>query len=81
MLLPFDRARLRERNALDDAEDRADAARRTHAERVELGLSLSQLVHDISCGSGIAPVADALDTLAEKARLYVAPLRLLDARR
>ncbi len=78
MILPFDRARLRERNA---AEDRADAARRSPAERVALSLSLSQLVRDLSRAAGTAETADAHDDLAEKARLYAAPLRLRAARR
>lgn len=81
MILPFDRERLRERNALDEAEDRADAARRSPAERVELSLSLSQLVRDLSRAAGTASAADEHDDLAEKARLYAAPLRILAARR
>ncbi len=81
MLLPFDRARRRERNALDDAEERADAARRSPAERVALSLSLSQLVLDMSRAAGTADAADACDDLSEKARLYAEPLRILTTRK
>ena len=48
VILPFNRARLRERNALDDAEDQAAAAQRSRGERVELSLDLSQLVRAIA---------------------------------
>jgi hypothetical protein len=81
MILPFDRARLRERNALDEAEDREDAARRSPAERVAVSLELSQLVRDLSRAAGTERAADRCDDLAEKARLYAAPLRILAARR
>jgi hypothetical protein len=81
MILPFDRARLQERNALDDAEDRADAARRSPGERVALSLSLSQLVRDLSRAAGTAQPAGAHGDLEEKAHLYADPLRILAARR
>lgn len=81
MILPFDRARLRERNALDEAEDRADAARRSPAERVAISLELSQLVRDLSRAAGTEQAADRYDDLAEKARLFATPLRILAARR
>jgi hypothetical protein len=80
VILPFDRTRLRERNALDDAEDRAAAAHRSPAERVAMSLELSQLVRELSRATGSAQVADEATDLAEKARLYAAPLRILAAR-
>jgi hypothetical protein len=81
VILPFDRARLRERNALDEAIDRADAAHRSPAERVALSLELSQLVRDLSRAAGTAQRPDDHGDLAEKAWLYAAPLRILAAPR
>ena len=81
MILPFNRARLRERNALDDAEEREEAARRSPAERVAISLELSQLIHDLSRAAGTDRSDDDHDDLAEKASLYAAPLRILAARR
>lgn len=81
MLLPFDRARLRKRNALDDAEERSDAAQRSPAERVAISLELSELVRDLSRAAGTDRAAEEHDSLAEKARLYAAPLRILASRR
>lgn len=81
MILPFNRARLRERNALDDAQDQAAAAERSPGERVEASLDLSQLVRDLAHATGADQAAAARSDLAEKARLYAAPLRILAARR
>lgn len=81
MILPFNRARLRERNALDEAEDREDAARRSPAERVAISLELSQLVCDLSHAAGTDRSDDDHADLAEKASLYAAPLRILTGRR
>lgn len=81
MILPFDRERLRARNALDDAEAREDAARRTPAERVLRSLELSQLVRDLARAAGTLEPVDAEADLAEKARTWVTPLRLLAGQR
>jgi hypothetical protein len=81
VILPFDRGRLRERNALDDAQDRAEARRRSPAERVASTLELSQLVRDLSQATGSDELVDEAVALGEKARLYAAPLRILAARR
>jgi hypothetical protein len=81
VILPFDRARLRERNALDDAEDQAAAAQRSPGERVEISLDLSQLVRDLAHATGADRAVARNADLAEKARLYAAPLRILAARR
>ena len=80
-ILPFDRDRLGQRNAFDDAEAREDAARRTPSDRVLLSLELSQLVRDLARAAGTLEPADADADLAEKARIWVAPLRLLAGRR
>jgi hypothetical protein len=81
VILPFNRARLRERNVLDDAQDQAAAAERSPGERVEASLGLSQLVRDLAHATGADQAATADSDLAEKARLYAAPLRILAARR
>lgn len=79
MLLPFDRARLRARNAIDDAEQLLEAARLSPSQRTEQSLELSQLVIDLARAAG-APEALREIELAEKARLFVAPLRALAPR-
>lgn len=81
MILPFNRARLRERNALDDAEEQAAAAQRTPGERVEMSLDLSQLVRELAHATGADQATSTRSDLAEKARLYAEPLRILAARR
>jgi hypothetical protein len=74
VLLPFDRARLRARNAIDDAEQLTEAARLSPSQRIEQSLELSQLVIDLARAAG-APEGQREVELAEKARLFVAPLR------
>ena len=81
VILPFNRARLQERNALDEAEEQAAAARRTPGERVEMSLDLSQLVRELAHATGADQAAEMRSDLAEKAHLYAAPLRILAARR
>jgi hypothetical protein len=77
VILPlFDRAHLRERNALDDGEDQAAAAQRSPGERVEISLDLSQLVRDRAHATGADQAVATHADLAEKARLYAAPLRI-----
>jgi hypothetical protein len=81
VILPFDRRRPPQRNALDAAEERADAEGRSPSERVATSLGLAQLVGTLSRAAGTDEAADRHDTLAEKARLYALPLRILAARR
>lgn len=81
MLLPFKRDRLRERNAVDEAEDQADSALRSPAERVELTLQLSEAVRLFSHATGTAQPASVDADLERKARLYALPLRLLASQR
>ena len=81
MILPFNRARLQERNALDEAEEQAAAAQRTPGERVEMSLDLSQLVRELARATGADQATSTRSDLAEKARLYAEPLRILAARR
>jgi hypothetical protein len=81
VILPFNRARLRERNALDDAQDQAAAAERSPGARVEASLDLGQLVRELAHATGADQSAIARSDLAERARLYATPPRILDARR
>jgi hypothetical protein len=77
MILPFDRARLAARNALDEAEERAAAARLGVSGRALAALALSDLVRELSRAAGTEGRVARQDELAEKARLYVLPLRIL----
>jgi hypothetical protein len=72
MILPFDRSRLRERNALDLAQEIEEARTRSPAERLEQTLELSELTRALAQATG----AEVPDDLAEKARLYAEPLRV-----
>ena len=80
MIPPFDRKRLRERNAIDDMEHRADARSRSPAERVERALELSDLIRLLAHATGADQHIDERSDLEEKARLYADPLRLLAGR-
>jgi hypothetical protein len=77
---PFDRSRLRERNAIDDLEHRTEATSRSPAERVERALELSDLVRLLAHATGADQHIDDRSDLEEKARLYAEPLRLLAGR-
>jgi hypothetical protein len=78
VILPFDRARLRERNRLDEAEERREVAAMTPSRRVVEGLALSEIARDIGRAANAAWLE--ADDLEESARLYAAPLRLLAGR-
>lgn len=80
MILPFDRARLRERNLLDEAEEREAARALAPDEGLLATIALSQLVRDLARAAG--PLTEPVDAgwgddLAQKAHLYAEPLRLL----
>jgi hypothetical protein len=81
VLLPFKRDRLRERNAVDRAEDQSDSALRSPAERVEITLQLSEAVRLLSHATGAPQHASEDASLEGKARLYALPLRLLASQR
>lgn len=71
--LPFDRERLRQRNRADEADERSAGSLRGPAEGLLDALELSAVVSALAqatCGAEVAA-----DDLAEKARLYVRPLR------
>lgn len=78
MILPFDRARLAERNKVDEIEERDDTASMTAAERLEETLELSDWVRSLSEATGTDQLADENNRLEGKARLYALPLQLLD---
>jgi hypothetical protein len=75
-MIPFHRDKLRERNALDEAEEIAEAALKTPSERLARTLELSDLVSALSRATGARALAPPSD-LAEKSRLYARPLRAL----
>ena len=80
MILPFDRARLRERNALDDAEEREAARALSPGEGLLATIAVSQLVRDLARAAGALPDQPPsrwADDLAGKAHLYAEPLELL----
>jgi hypothetical protein len=81
VLLPFKSGRLRERNAVDEAEDQADSALRSPAERVEITLQLSEVVRLFSHVTGAPQHASEDADLEGKARLYALLLRLLAVQR
>jgi hypothetical protein len=80
VILPFDRARLALRNTLDDAEERDAAASLGVSGRALASLGLSELVRELSRAAGTQGHVERQDELAEKARLYVLPLRILASR-
>ena len=68
MKLPFDRARMRERNQLDDIDELEQAAKLTPAERFTRALDLSEFC--LSLARGNPAGAPPSETLAEKARVW-----------
>lgn len=78
MQLPFDRARLAERNRLDEIEERDEAAKMSLAERFALTLELSDLARELALAAGASWLhGDRDEELAMKSKLWVAPLRAL----
>jgi len=69
--LPFDRARMRERNRLDLIDEIEQAAKMTPAERFLQSLDLSELCLALARGTpGAQPASDPLE---EKARAWTLP--------
>lgn len=75
MMAPFDRKRLRERNALDEADERERVGDLTPAECLGEALALSDLVRRLQVANGTLTPS----SLPEKARLWVLPLRSFGA--
>jgi hypothetical protein len=75
MLLPFRRDALRERARLDEADEADAYEHTTPSERIERSLELSELARELARAVGGAWTEQASAGLAEKARVYVAPMR------
>ncbi|MBN1611958.1 MAG: hypothetical protein JW940_35330 [Polyangiaceae bacterium] len=73
MLLPFDRDRLRQRNALDAGQELAASAEKTPSERFVETVELSDVVRQLAVATGSEGKTADLET---KSLLYVRPLRL-----
>jgi hypothetical protein len=71
--LPFDRRRLAQRDAVDVATRRVNLSALTPAEGIMETVELSEVVHKLAVATGAAEKPP--NDLAEKARLYVRPLR------
>ena len=78
MLLPVRREALRERQALDEADELAQHARETISDRLAMAIELSELTRALAVAVGAPWVAEAVDDLEDKARLWAAPLRALE---
>ena len=74
MIPPFDRERLKQRNALDVEQDALASAEKTSAERFEETIEVSELARELAFATGTAAAANDLET---KARLFVRPLRVV----
>ena len=72
MIPPFDRERLKQRNALDVEQGALASAEKTPAERFEETIEVSELARELALATGTAAETDDLET---KARLFVRPLR------
>lgn len=73
VLLPFDRDKLRKRNRADVLAERAIASACTPEQGLTDAIELSQVVRSLAQATAGEQSAD---DLAEKARLYVLPLRV-----
>ncbi len=75
MLLPFNRQSMRERNLLDQIESWKRAKHGSAAQRLRSELELCDLIRDLR-HSPKTRAASRRD-LAEKARLWIAPLKAI----
>ncbi len=71
MLLPFDRERLKQRNALDAEQEAAFSAEKTPSQRFMETVELSEVVRQLAIATGSDSAAADLEL---KSRLYVHPL-------
>lgn len=76
MKLPFDRQRLRDRNRIEEEDAAEEAAIRSPAEGLRHAIEVSDLVRTLAAATGAPEVPVSLE---EEARVYVRPLRLMDA--
>ena len=77
VILPLRREALREREALDETDEAVAYAQETPGERLAMAIELSDLTRSLAEAAGAPWVAEPHDDLADKARLYAAPLRAL----
>jgi hypothetical protein len=77
VILPVRRETLREREALDEADEAVAYAHETPADRLAVAIELSDLTRSLAEAVGAPWLADLRDDLGDKARLYAAPLRAL----
>jgi hypothetical protein len=74
---PVRREALRERQALDEADEAAAYARETVGERLAMAIELSDLTRSLAEAVGAPWVTEPVDDLGDKSRLYAAPLHAL----
>jgi hypothetical protein len=77
MIPPVRREALRQREALDEADERMAHERESPSERLALTIELSDLTRALAEAVGAPWVSEPADDLGEKARLYARPLRAL----
>jgi hypothetical protein len=75
MIPPVRRDALREREALDEADEAEAYARESSSERLAMALELSDVTRALAESVGARWVTEPVLDLEEKAELYVAPLR------
>jgi hypothetical protein len=73
VVLPFDRERLKTRNAIDSEQERAASERRSPVQSFVETLELCEVVGRLASATGSEPSPSDLEA---KARLYVRPLRV-----
>jgi hypothetical protein len=71
MILPFDRERLRRRNALDVEQEAAASAEKTSSQSFMESIEVSEVVRQLMIATGSESETSDLEA---KSRLYVRPL-------
>ena len=77
VVLPIKRDALKERAALDAADEAEQYQRESPEQRFRIGLALSELARKLARAAGAEWITSPPDDLADKARLYAEPLRRL----
>lgn len=77
MILPMRREALKIRGAMDEAEEERICAGESVSERLLMTLELSELSRALAFAVDAPWTREVFDDLADKARLYAAPLRVL----
>jgi hypothetical protein len=76
VILPVRREALREREALDEADEMDACARETPSERLAMTIELSEITRALAEAVGAPWVTEPPDDLEQKAQAYAAPLRV-----